>query len=158
MSERFIASVDQGTASSRCLIFDERSRIVSVSQIEHRHLFPRPGRVEHDPEEIWHNVQHVITDALATAQLGVGDLVGLGITNQRETTVVWDRRSGEPVHNALTWQDMRTDHLVHEIAGDARRGPLPRPLRPAARHVLLGAEDPLAARQRRRPPRTRRGG
>jgi glycerol kinase len=118
VSERFIASVDQGTASSRCLIFDRRARIVSVSQVEHRHLFPRPGHVEHDPEEIWHNVQHVVTDALATAQLGVGDLVGVGITNQRETTVLWDRVTGEPVHNALTWQDMRTDHLVQELGGD----------------------------------------
>jgi glycerol kinase len=119
VSERFIASVDQGTASSRCLIFDERARIVSVSQVEHRHIFPRPGQVEHDPEEIWHNVQYVVADALATAQLGVGDLVGLGLTNQRETTVLWDRASGAPVHNALTWQDMRTDHLVQELAGDA---------------------------------------
>jgi glycerol kinase len=118
VSERFIASVDQGTASSRCLIFDRRARIVSVSQVEHQHLFPRPGHVEHDPEEIWHNVQHVVTDALATAQLGVGDLVGLGIANQRETTVLWDSATGEPVHNALTWQDMRTDHLVQELGGD----------------------------------------
>jgi glycerol kinase len=118
VSERFIASVDQGTASSRCLIFDRRARIVSVSQVEHRHLFPRPGHVEHDPEEIWHNVQHVVTDALATAQIGVRDLGGLGITNQRETTVLWDRATGEPVHNALTWQDMRTDHLVQELAGE----------------------------------------
>jgi glycerol kinase len=117
--ERFIASVDQGTASSRCLIFDQRARVVSVSQVEHHHIFPRPGHVEHDPEEIWHNVQHVVADALATAELGVRDLVGLGITNQRETTVLWDRATGVPVHNALNWQDMRTDHLVHELAGDA---------------------------------------
>ena len=118
MSERYIASVDQGTASSRCLVFDERARIVSVSQVEHRHIFPRPGHVEHDPREIWRNVQHVVADALATAQLGVRDLVALGITNQRETTVLWDRATGEPVHNALNWQDMRTDHLVRELGGD----------------------------------------
>jgi glycerol kinase len=118
VSERYIASVDQGTASSRCLVFDERARIVSVSQVEHRHIFPRPGHVEHDPREIWRNVQHVVADALATAQLGVRDLVALGITNQRETTVLWDRATGEPVHNALNWQDMRTDHLVRELGGD----------------------------------------
>jgi glycerol kinase len=117
--ERYIASVDQGTASSRCLIFDKRARVVSVSQVEHHHIFPKPGRVEHDPQEIWHNVQHVVADALATAQIDIRDVVGLGITNQRETTVLWDRETGVPVHNALNWQDMRTDHLVHELAGDA---------------------------------------
>jgi glycerol kinase len=116
--ERFIASVDQGTASSRCFVFDERARVVSVSQVEHRHLFPGPGRVEHDPEEIWRNVQYVVQDALATVQIGVRDLVALGITNQRETTVLWDRATGVPVHNALNWQDMRTDHLVRELAGE----------------------------------------
>ena len=121
MSERFIASVDQGTASSRCLIFDVGGRIVAVSQIEHIAILPRPGHVEHDPEEIWRNVQHVVSDALSSAQLGVRDLVGLGITNQRETTVLWDRATGVPVHNAITWQDMRTDHLVDELAGDAGR-------------------------------------
>jgi len=119
VSERYVAAVDQGTASSRCLIFDERSRIVSVSQIEHRQLVPRPGYVEHDPEEIWRNVQHVISRALGAIDISVGDLVGLGLTNQRETTVLWDRATGEPVHNALTWQDMRTDHLVRELGGDA---------------------------------------
>ena len=119
MSEQFIASVDQGTASSRCLVFDGRARVISVSQIEHRHIFPRPGYVEHDAAEIWRNVQYVVQDALATVGLAVGDVVALGITNQRETTVLWDRATGVPVHNALNWQDMRTDHLVRELGGDA---------------------------------------
>jgi len=119
VSEQFIASVDQGTASSRCLVFDGRARVISVSQIEHRHIFPRPGYVEHDAAEIWRNVQYVVQDALATVGLAVGDVVALGITNQRETTVLWDRATGVPVHNALTWQDMRTDHLVRELGGDA---------------------------------------
>jgi glycerol kinase len=118
VSERFIASVDQGTASSRCLIFDQRARVVSVSQVEHQHIFPRPGWVEHDPGEIWRNVQHVVADALATAQLTVADVVALGITNQRETTVLWDAATGEPVQNAINWQDMRTDHLVRELGGE----------------------------------------
>jgi glycerol kinase len=118
VSERYIASVDQGTASSRCLIFDAGSRIVSVSQVEHRPIFPRPGLVEHDPEEIWRNVQRVVADALAKASLQVTDLVGLGLTNQRETTVLWDRATGVPVHNAITWQDTRTDHLVQELEGE----------------------------------------
>ena len=119
MSERYVAAVDQGTASSRCLVFDERSRIVSVSQIEHRPLYPRPGYVEHDPEEIWRNVQRVIAQALSAVDLRVPDLVALGLTNQRETTVLWDRATGEPVHHAITWQDMRTDHLVRELGGTA---------------------------------------
>jgi glycerol kinase len=118
VSERYIASVDQGTASSRCFVFDGRARVVSVSQVEHRHLFPGPGLVEHDAEEIWRNVRYVVQDALATVQIGVRDLVALGITNQRETTVLWDRATGVPVHNALNWQDMRTDHLVRELGGE----------------------------------------
>ena len=116
---RHIASIDQGTASSRCIVFDEAARIVSVSQKEHEHIFPRPGWVEHDPEEIWRNVVHVVEDALETAGLGPRDLAGLGITNQRETTVVWDRATGSPAHNAINWQDTRTDHLVRELGGDA---------------------------------------
>jgi glycerol kinase len=118
VSERYIASVDQGTASSRCLIFDRRARVVSVSQVEHEHIFPRPGLIEHDPEEIWRNVQHVVSDALARAQLSVSDIVALGITNQRETTVLWDAATGEPVHNALNWADTRTNHLVRELGGE----------------------------------------
>jgi glycerol kinase len=117
-TQTYIASVDQGTASSRCIVFDRSARVVSVSQIEHRHLFPRPGLVEHDAEEIWHNVLTVVREALSSASLTVSDLVALGITNQRETTVLWDRTTGEPVHNAISWQDTRTDRLVDELAGD----------------------------------------
>ncbi len=119
MTARYIASVDQGTASSRCIVFDRHARVVAVSQIEHEHIFPRPGYVEHDATEIWHNVQHVISDALATGGLSPRDLVALGIANQRETTVLWSRETGVPVHNALNWQDMRTDHLVRELGGEA---------------------------------------
>ena len=115
MRAEFIASVDQGTASSRCLIFDSEARVVSVGQKEHHHIFPRPGWVEHDPEEIWHNVVSVVQEALSKARLQAGDLTALGITNQRETTVVWDRETGRPVHNAITWQDMRTDKLIREL-------------------------------------------
>ena len=88
MSERYIASVDQGTASSRCLIFDHEGRVVSVSQVEHRQIVPRPGHVEHDPVEIWNNVQYVVATALATADLRASDLVGLGLTNQRESQIL----------------------------------------------------------------------
>jgi glycerol kinase len=120
VAAEFIASVDQGTASSRCLIFDSEARVVSVGQKEHHHIFPRPGWVEHDPEEIWHNVVSVVQDALSRAQLSPGDLTALGITNQRETTVVWDRESGRPVHNAINWQDMRTDRIASSSAADSR--------------------------------------
>jgi glycerol kinase len=116
VTNRYIASIDQGTASSRCLLFDVRGRIVSVGQKEHRQIFPKPGWVEHDPVEIWQNVLHVVQDALSKAQLSLADIVALGITNQRETTLVWDRETGEPVQNAINWQDIRTDHLIHELA------------------------------------------
>ena len=118
MSERYLAAIDQGTASSRCLIFDRSSRLVSVAQKEHRHVYPRPGWVEHDPEEIWANVQEVVGDALDKAQLDASDVVALGIANQRESTIVWERASGRPVHNAINWQDMRTDHLIRDLAHD----------------------------------------
>jgi glycerol kinase len=119
MSEQYVAAIDQGTASSRCMVFDRSARIVSISQKEHQHLFPRPGWVEHDPEEIWGNVTEVVQDALDKAQLELSDVVALGIANQRESTLVWERESGAPVHNAINWQDTRTAALVRELGGDA---------------------------------------
>jgi glycerol kinase len=116
MRERYVAAIDQGTASSRCLVFDQSARIVSVAQKEHRHMYPRPGWVEHDPEEIWRNVEEVVARALDDAQLKPADLVAVGIANQRESTLVWDRHTGEAVHNAINWQDTRTDHLVRELS------------------------------------------
>jgi glycerol kinase len=118
VTDRYIASIDQGTASSRCLLFDQHGRIVSVAQKEHHQIFPKPGWVEHDPVEIWRNVLEVTEEALSKAQLTLADIEALGIANQRETTVVWDRATGEPVHNAINWQDIRTDHLIHELAAE----------------------------------------
>jgi glycerol kinase len=118
MSEQYVAAIDQGTASSRCLIFDRSARVVSISQKEHQQFFPRPGWVEHDAEEIWRNVEEVVRDAVDKAQLEPSDLVAVGIANQRESTLVWDRDTGTPVHNAINWQDTRTDHLVRELGGD----------------------------------------
>ncbi len=115
---RYVAAIDQGTASSRCLVFDRRARIVSVAQKEHRHYFPRPGWVEHDPEEIWRNVLEVVSEALAKAELSSSDLSVLGIANQRETTVLWDRSTGAPVHNAINWEDTRTDQLCRELSSN----------------------------------------
>jgi glycerol kinase len=115
VGERYVVSIDQGTASSRCLVFDRKARIVSVAQKEHRHHFPRPGWVEHDPQEIWGNVLTVVAQALDKAGLSPSEMGALGIANQRETTVLWDRRTGSPVHNAINWEDTRTDRLCREI-------------------------------------------
>jgi glycerol kinase len=119
MSARYIAAIDQGTTSSRCILFDAAGAIVAVDQKEHRQIFPQPGWVEHDAEEIWTNVQSVIAGALAKAAATAADIAAIGVTNQRETTVVWDRASGKPIANAIVWQDTRTDKLVAELGGAA---------------------------------------
>ncbi|NGY60915.1 glycerol kinase GlpK [Lentzea sp. NEAU-D13] len=116
----YIAAIDQGTTSSRCIVFDQAGGIVSVAQREHRQIFPKPGWVEHDATEIWTNVQAVVRDALAQASLTHDDIAAFGITNQRETTVVWDKQTGVPVHNAIVWQDTRTDALIKQL-GDQDR-------------------------------------
>ncbi|MFI1886387.1 glycerol kinase GlpK [Streptomyces jumonjinensis] len=117
MTDRFVAAIDQGTTSSRCIIFNQDGAIVAVDQREHRQIFPRPGWVEHDPAEIWATVRAVVAQALDAAGLRADQLSALGITNQRETTVLWDRATGEPVHNAIVWQDTRTAALCAELGG-----------------------------------------
>jgi glycerol kinase len=119
MTDKFVAAIDQGTTSSRCIVFDQDGAIVAVDQQEHRQIFPKPGWVEHDAAEIWNKVQAVVTGALAKAGLRADQLSAVGITNQRETTVLWDRRTGEPVHNAIVWQDTRTAALCNELGGEA---------------------------------------
>ncbi len=111
----YVAAIDQGTTSTRCMIFDHSGQVVSSEQIEHRQIFPRAGWVEHDPLEIWRNTRQVAAGALAKADLSAKDIVAVGITNQRETTVVWDRNTGEPVYNAIVWQDTRTDAICAEL-------------------------------------------
>ncbi|AXK32229.1 glycerol kinase [Streptomyces armeniacus] len=111
----FIAAIDQGTTSSRCIVFDKDGRIVSVDQKEHEQIFPKPGWVEHDAAEIWTNVEQVVSGALDKAGIARSDVKALGITNQRETTLLWDRNTGQPVHNAIVWQDTRTDSLCREL-------------------------------------------
>ncbi|MEE2038149.1 glycerol kinase GlpK [Nocardiopsis sp. CT-R113] len=118
MSQQYVAAIDQGTTSSRCILFDRDGRIVSVDQREHRQIFPRPGWVEHDAEEIWTNVEVVVQEALEKSDITPDQVAAVGITNQRETTVVWDRETGKPVHNAIVWQDTRTDELVRELSAD----------------------------------------
>jgi len=113
---RYVAAIDQGTTSTRLILFDETGSSIAVAQKEHRQIFPQPGWVEHDAGEIWTNTLAVATEALDKAGVDAGALVAIGITNQRETTVLWDRRTGEPVHNALVWQDTRVEQLVREYA------------------------------------------
>jgi glycerol kinase len=111
----YIAAIDQGTTSSRCIVFDHDGRIVAVDQKEHEQIFPRPGWVEHDATEIWTNVQEVIAGALSKGGITRDQVKAIGITNQRETTLLWDKATGEPVHNAIVWQDTRTDALCREL-------------------------------------------
>jgi len=113
-----IGALDQGTTSTRFMVFDHGGTVVSVDQREHRQIFPQPGWVEHDPVEIWSKTTSVIEGALSRAGLKASDLAAVGLTNQRETTVIWDRRTGEPVHNAIVWQDTRTADLCNQLAGD----------------------------------------
>jgi glycerol kinase len=115
---KYAAALDQGTTSSRAMIFDHSGHVVSVAQKEHEQIYPKPGWVEHDAKEIWARSQEVLDEALEKASASADDIAGLGITNQRETALVWDRNTGEPVHNALVWQDTRTDKLVDELSAD----------------------------------------
>jgi len=115
---QYIAAIDQGTTSSRCMIFDHDGAVVSVAQKEHEQIFPRAGWVEHDPAALWINTREVVAGALAKVDLTRADIAAVGITNQRETTVVWERSTGEPIYNAIVWQDTRTDQLCVELGGD----------------------------------------
>jgi len=119
MADQYILAIDQGTTSSRAIIFDHGGRIVAASQKEHAQLFPRAGWVEHDAGEIWDNVREVVAGAFARAELTAADIAAVGITNQRETTLVWNSETGQPVHPAIVWQDTRTGALLDELAGDA---------------------------------------
>ena len=115
---RYVVALDQGTTSTRAIVFDHAGSIVSTGQLEHQQIMPQAGWVEHDPMEIWSNAREVIGQALSRAQLTRHDIEALGITNQRETAIVWDRRTGEPVYNAIVWQDTRTQELIDSLAGD----------------------------------------
>jgi len=112
----YIGAIDQGTTSTRFIVFDRAGKIAACAQKEHRQIYPQPGWVEHDPAEIWERTREVIAEAMAQREIGPRDLAAIGITNQRETTVLWDRRSGQPVYNALVWQDTRVGDAVAEFA------------------------------------------
>ncbi|WP_260853635.1 glycerol kinase GlpK [Kocuria palustris] len=111
-----VISIDQGTTSTRAVVYDEKGGPVASAQLEHRQIFPRAGWVEHDAKEIWRNVRKVVADALADADISSDQIAGVGITNQRETTVVWEKETGKPIHNAIVWQDTRTQKAVEKLA------------------------------------------
>ena len=106
--KKYVAAIDQGTTSTRCMIFDHDGNVVAVGQMEHEQIFPKAGWVEHNPAEVWENTRKVSAEAIAKADISRGDVAAVGITNQRETTVVWDKKTGKPVYNAIVWQDTRT--------------------------------------------------
>ncbi|MBN9200184.1 MAG: glycerol kinase GlpK, partial [Microbacterium chocolatum] len=114
----YVLAIDQGTTSTRAIIFDKSGSIIDSGQLEHRQIFPKAGWVEHDPMEIWNNTREVIGLALSKADLTRHDIAAIGITNQRETAVVWDKKTGKPVYNAIVWQDTRTQSIVDKLAGD----------------------------------------
>jgi glycerol kinase len=116
--QTYIGAIDQGTTSSRFIIFDRKSNIIASAAKEHRQIYPQPGWVEHDPNEILANVHEVTGAALARANLTAADLAAIGITNQRETTLLWDRKTGQPLANALVWMDTRTDELVRQFSAN----------------------------------------
>ena len=109
----YIGALDLGTTSNRFMLFDHQGQIAGVDQMEHAQIFPKPGWVEHDPLEIWENTQRVIKGALGKVDVSGNDLAAIGITNQRETTVVWDKMTGKPYYNAIVWQCTRTDEICH---------------------------------------------
>lgn len=116
--KKYVMAIDQGTTSSRAILFDHSGQIVSVGQKEHEQIFPKAGWVEHNPIEIWDNIRSCVADALQKAQVNRHEIAAVGITNQRETVVVWDKNTGEPVYNAIVWQDTRTSQIIRELAGE----------------------------------------
>jgi glycerol kinase len=115
---QYAAALDQGTTSTRCMIFDHGGQVVAIEQLEHEQIYPQPGWVEHDPMEIWRRTREVMDAALTQSKANAEDIAALGVTNQRETTVVWDKNTGEPVYNAIVWQDTRTDRICDELSAD----------------------------------------
>ena len=116
--KNYVGAIDQGTTSTRFMVFDKSARIVAVAQKEHEQILPRPGWVEHDALEILRRTHEVIREALEKRRLRPSDLAAIGITNQRETTVVWERKTGRPISNAIVWQDTRVADDVSRFASD----------------------------------------
>ena len=115
MGKQYILAIDQGTSSSRAILFDRKLQIVGIEQTEFTQLYPKPGWVEHNPDEIWESQYGVCIKLLQKLNISVIEIAALGITNQRETTIVWDRHSGKPVYNAIVWQDKRTSDFCNQL-------------------------------------------
>jgi glycerol kinase len=115
---KYVAAVDQGTTSTRCMLFNHAGESVAIHQLEHEQIYPKPGWVEHDPMEIWDRTQDVVKEAVKKVGAKADDIAAVGVTNQRETTVVWDKNTGKPYYNAVVWQDTRTDKICNELAKD----------------------------------------
>ena len=115
MAKKYVMALDAGTTSNRAIIFDEHSKIVGVSQKEFTQYFPQPGWVEHDADEIWSTMSTVMKEALEQSGLAASDIAAIGITNQRETAVVWDKNTGRPVYNAIVWQSRQTTPVVDDL-------------------------------------------
>src|SRR5258706_8186819 len=120
MSSHYILALDQGTTSSRSMLFDKQGNIISTAQKEFKQIYPQPGWVEHDANEIWSTQFGTMAEAVAKAHINMKQLAGIGITNQRETTVVWDRRTGQPIYHAIVWQDRRTAAYCDELRGETQ--------------------------------------
>ena len=118
--EQYILSLDQGTSSSRAIVFDRKGQICSMAQREFTQYFPKPGWVEHNPHEIWSSQASVIAEAIAAIDINGLNIAGIGITNQRETTIVWDRETEEPVYNAIVWQDRRTSEYCDSLKAEGK--------------------------------------
>ena len=115
MNKKYILAFDQGTTSSRAILFDDNASIISVAQKEFTQIFPQPGWVEHDPNEIWQTQIDVAREVIAKANIQPQEIAAIGITNQRETTIIWDRESGKPIYNAIVWQDRRTANFCDDL-------------------------------------------
>ena len=115
---KYVMALDQGTTSSRCIIFDHQGKIIAKAQKEFQQIFPKPGWVEHNPLEIWSSQLSVMIEAQALCNIKAIDLAGIGITNQRETTVVWNKETGEPIYNAIVWQCRRTAEMIDKLKID----------------------------------------
>ncbi|WP_345412531.1 FGGY family carbohydrate kinase, partial [Haladaptatus pallidirubidus] len=120
MTDTYVGAIDQGTTGTRFMLFDHDGRVVASAYEKHEQNYPEPGWVEHDPLEIWENTQGVVTSALSDANVSADQLEALGITNQRETTLLWDKDSGRPVHDAIVWQDRRTTDRIERIEDEGK--------------------------------------
>ena len=146
----YIGAIDSGTTSTRFMLFDQQGTVIAYDQREHQQIFPQSGWVEHDGLEIWERTRQVIGATLAKAQLSARDIAAVGITNQRETTLLWDSATGVPVHNAIVWQDTRTDRICHQLTEQGHAELFYHKTGPAG-DLLLWSQNSLVIRACTRP-------